>query len=41
LAWNTSNGYEIGDPYEGHDTTLAGGGETYTVQEVFTNSTNA
>jgi len=40
-AWNTSNGYEIGDLCEGHDTTLTGGGETYTVQEVFTNSTNA
>ena len=40
-AWNTANGFEIGDLCEGHDTTLAGGGETYTVQEVFTNSTNA
>ena len=40
-AWNTANGYEIGDLCEGHDTTLTGAGETYTVQEVFTNSTNA
>ncbi len=40
-AWNTSNGFEIGDLCEGHDTTLTGGGETYTVQEVFTKSTNA
>jgi len=40
-AWNTVNGSEIGDLCESHQTTLTGGGETYTVQEIFTNSTNA
>jgi hypothetical protein len=40
-AWNDANGNEIGDLCEGHDTTLTAGGQVYTVQEVFTNSTNA
>lgn len=40
-AWNTSNGYEIGDLCEGNDTTLTAGKTSYTVQEVFDNSTNA
>ena len=41
-AWNTSNGYEIGDLCEGHDNTLtAATGQVYEVQELFLNSTNA
>ena len=40
-AWNDANGNEIGDLCEGHDTTLTAGSRTYTVQEVFTNDTNA
>lgn len=40
-AWNTSNGYEIGDLCEGHNATLTAGAVTYTVQEVFDAKTNA
>jgi len=40
-AWNTSDGYEIADLCEGHYTTLTAAGEVYSIQEVFTNSTNA
>jgi hypothetical protein len=40
-AWNDANGNEIGDLCEGHDTTLTSAKKTYTVQEIFTNSTNA
>jgi hypothetical protein len=40
-AWNSSNGSEIGDLCESHQTTLTAAGQTYVVQEVFTNSTNA
>ena len=39
-AWNTSNGSEIGDLCEGHNTTLKTAKKTYTVQEVFDNSHN-
>jgi len=40
-AWNSANGSEIGDLCEGRNTTLTAAGQVYTVQEVFTNSTNA
>jgi hypothetical protein len=40
-AWNDVNGNEIGDLCEGHDTTLTAAGQVYTVQELFTNNTNA
>ena len=40
-AWNDANGNEIGDLCEGHDTTLTAAGQVYTIQEMFTNSTNA
>jgi hypothetical protein len=40
-AWNDANGNEIADLCEGHDTSLTAGGQTYTVQQVFTNTTNA
>ncbi|MGI9170606.1 MAG: hypothetical protein ACR2FH_10620, partial [Caulobacteraceae bacterium] len=40
-AWNTVDGFEIGDLCESRHGTLTGGGESYTVQEMFTNSTNA
>ncbi|MGI9170218.1 MAG: hypothetical protein ACR2FH_08600 [Caulobacteraceae bacterium] len=40
-AWNTVDGFEIGDLCESRHGTLSGGGESYTVQEMFTNSTNA
>ena len=40
-AWNDANGSEIGDLCEGRDTTLTAAGQVYTVQEIFTNSTNA
>ncbi len=40
-AWNTPNGYEIGDLCEGHDATLTAGTVSYTVQEVFDAKTNA
>jgi hypothetical protein len=40
-AWNTSNGFEIGDLCQSFQTTLTAAGQTYVVQEVFTNSTNA
>jgi hypothetical protein len=40
-AWNTSNGYEIGDLCEGNDTTLTAAKKVYSIQEIFTNSTNA
>jgi hypothetical protein len=40
-AWNTSDGYEIGDLCEGNYTTLTAGKTVYEVQEVFDNNTNA
>ena len=40
-AWNDANGNEIGDLCEGRNSTLTAAGQTYTVQEIFTNSTNA
>lgn len=40
-AWNTSDGFEIGDLCEGHITTLTAGSEVYRVQELFTNDTGA
>ena len=40
-AWNTSDGYEIGDLCEGNDGTLAAGKTNYTVQQIFSNTTNA
>jgi hypothetical protein len=40
-AWNTSDGYEIGDLCEGDYTTLTAGSTVYQVQEVFSNKTNA
>jgi hypothetical protein len=40
-AWNTSNGEEIGDLCEGHNGTLTAAGQTYTVQQVFLNTTHA
>ena len=40
-AWNTSNGYEIGDLCQGTSSTLTTTKRSYVVQEIFTNSTNA
>ncbi|MDE8343172.1 MAG: hypothetical protein POG24_05070 [Acidocella sp.] len=41
-AWNTSTGYEIGDLCEAYSGTLsAATGKSYTVQEVFLNTTGA
>lgn len=41
-AWNTSNGYEIGDLCQSFNGTLnVTGGTSYEVQEVFLNTTNA
>ncbi len=40
-AWNTSNGYEIGDLCEGHNATLAAAGKNYIVQQEFDNSKKA
>ncbi len=40
-AWNTSNGYEIGDLCESSQGRLTAGGQTYTVQQEFLNSTHA
>jgi hypothetical protein len=40
-AWNTSNGYEIGDLCEGNDTTLTAAKKVYEIQELFDNSKNA
>jgi len=41
-AWNTSDGYEIGDLCESAPTaTLTAGKKSWTVQEVFLNTTNA
>ena len=41
-AWNTSNGYEIGDLCESApSSTLTAAGKTYVVTQVFLNSTNA
>jgi hypothetical protein len=40
-AWNTSNGYEIGDLCESNYATLTAGAASYQVQEVFDNATNA
>jgi hypothetical protein len=40
-AWNTSDGYEIGDLCEGNDGSLAAGKTTYAVQQIFSNKTNA
>lgn len=40
-AWNTSNGYEIGDLCEGTSATLTAGAKSWTVQEVFLNTTDA
>lgn len=37
-AWNTSNGYEIGDLCESKQGTLTAGTTTYTVQEVYLNT---
>jgi hypothetical protein len=40
-AWNTSDGYEIGDLCEGTSGTLTAGSTKYTVQQLFSNATNA
>jgi hypothetical protein len=40
-AWNTTDGYEIGDLCEGYDGSLVAGKTTYTVQQIFSNMTNA
>lgn len=40
-AWNTSDGYEIGDLCEGSNATLTAGTVKYAVQEVFDTKTNA
>jgi hypothetical protein len=40
-AWNTADGYEIGDLCEGDSTTLTAAGKTYVVTEVFDNAKNA
>jgi hypothetical protein len=40
-AWNTSDGYEIGDLCEGNYATLTAGKTSYSVQEVFNNTTGA
>jgi hypothetical protein len=40
-AWNTSDGYEIGDLCEGNYATLTAGKTSYSVQEVFDNTTGA
>jgi len=37
-AWNTSDGYEIGDLCEGTEATLTAGSETYYVQELYLNN---
>jgi hypothetical protein len=39
-AWNTSDGYEIGDLCEGTEATLTAGANSYEVQELFLNTTN-
>jgi hypothetical protein len=40
-AWNTSDGYEIGDLCESYSATLTSGATHWKVQQVFLNSTNA
>ena len=40
-AWNTANGYEIGDLCESFQGKLTAAGQTYTVQQVFLNTTHA
>ena len=40
-AWNTSDGEEIADLCEGTRTTLTAGGKSYTIQQVFLNTTKA
>jgi hypothetical protein len=40
-AWNTYNGFEIGDLCEAYQGKLTAAGQTYTVQQVFLNSTHA
>ena len=40
-AWNTSDGYEIGDLCESSQGKLTAGGQTFTVQQVFLNTTHA
>ncbi len=37
-AWNTSNGYEVGDLCEGTQGTLTAGATTYYVQEIYLNN---
>ena len=37
-AWNTTDGYEIGDLCEGTSGTLTAGSTTYTVQQIYSNS---
>ena len=37
-AWNTSDGYEIGDLCEGLDGTLQAGSTSYTVQQLYSNT---
>jgi hypothetical protein len=39
-AWNTSDGYEIGDLCEGSNGTLTAGKTSYTVQQLYSNTTN-
>jgi len=40
-AWNTFDGYEVGDLCEGNRGTLTAGGKRYTIQQVFLNTTKA
>ena len=40
-AWNTSDGYEIGDLCEGTSGNLVAGKTTYQVQQIFSNTLNA
>jgi hypothetical protein len=40
-AWNTYNGYEIGDLCESYQGKLTAGSQTFTVQQVFLNTTHA
>ncbi len=40
-AWNTFNGYEIGDLCQSFSGTLTAAGQKYTVQQIFSNKTHA
>ena len=37
-AWNTTDGYEIGDLCEGYTGTLTAGKTSYTVQQIYSNA---